>query len=73
MSAVHRAWLSDPLGGRHGAGLVGLGVLTWAVARGVVQDRLTNPLGETYASLSVTLILPVLAVTLLPVALHDRV
>ena len=30
-------------------------------------------MGETYASLSVTLILPVLAVTLLPVALHDRV
>lgn len=73
MSAVLRAWLRTHSAAATVTGLVGLGVVTWAVARGVVQDRLTNPLGETYASLSVTLILPVLVVTLLPVALHDRV
>lgn len=44
-----------------------------AVAQGVIEDRLTNPLGDSYASLSVTLILPVLAATLLPVALYDRI
>jgi hypothetical protein len=73
VSAVRRAWLATHSTAAAGIGLVGVAVLTWAVERGVVQDRLTNPLGETYASLSVTLILPVLAVTLLPVALHDRV
>lgn len=73
MSAVRRAWLSNHATAAAVLGLLGLMALTWAVAQGVVQDRLTNPLGETYASLSVTLILPVLAITLLPVALHDRI
>lgn len=73
MSAVRRTWLSTHSAPAAVLGLLGVLVLTWAVSRGVIEDRLTNPLGETYASLSVTLILPVLAVTVLPVALHDRV
>jgi hypothetical protein len=73
VSAVRRVWLSNHATAAAGCGLVGLVALTWAVARGVIEDRLTNPLGETYASLSVTLILPVLAISLLPVVLNDRV
>jgi hypothetical protein len=73
VSGIGRTWLTAHSAQAAAIGLLGLCVLTWAVGRGVVEDRLTNPLGETYASLTVTLILPVLAVTLLPIALHDRV
>ena len=73
MSALARTWLTTHAAAATGFGLVGLMTLTWSVAQGVIQDRLTNPLGDSYAALSVTLILPVLAVALLPAALHDRV
>ncbi|MFL6098939.1 MAG: hypothetical protein ACJ71T_03180 [Actinomycetales bacterium] len=73
MSAVRRVWLSNHATAGAGFGLVGLMLLTWAVTQGVIEDRLTNPLGDSYASLSVTLILPVLAISLLPVVLNDQV
>jgi hypothetical protein len=73
VSAVPRAWLSNHAAAAVLACLAGLFALTSAVGRGVIEDRLTNPLGESYASLSITLILPVLGIALLPVALHDRV
>lgn len=73
MNAIRRAWLSNHATAATGVGLVGLITLIWALAQGVIADRLTNPLGDSYASLSVTLILPVLAISLLPVVLNDRV
>jgi hypothetical protein len=70
---VCRSWLSNHALVAVLSGLLGVGGLTAAVGHGVIEDRITNPLGESYSSLTVTLILPVLATTLLPVAWHDRV
>lgn len=72
MSAVVRTWLRLHSARAALLGLAGVGGLAWALSLGVLDDRLVNPLGDSYASIGVTLVLPVLATALIMIAAHDR-
>ncbi len=55
--------------------LWGLSVIgmAWCVAGFAAQDRLANPMGDSFVAVRLTLLVPVVATAAVPVVLHDRI